>query len=164
MAVGSKPTTTFALFWRIRNPEDRSLIVVDAERSIAADVSVWEHLQQRPGDGWKKPAKAGENDAHLMVQIVESWLLADPEKLAEFYGKGFKVAKLPKPVNGLDVESHEKTKVFQGLNAAVKETKHGSYQKFHAFEIIGIIDPEKVCKVSRHARELTQRLSEILEP
>jgi hypothetical protein len=82
-------------------------------------------------------------------------------QLAVFYGKGFKAEKLPKPVND-DVERHDKQKVTKGLNAAIKETVHKQYEHAHAFEIVGRIDPEKVCKVSRHARELKTRLLKVL--
>ena len=138
-----------------------SLLLVDSEEAVKPNVAPWEHLRDRQGDGWKKPASARENDVHLMVQSVESWFLADPAQLGVYYGKGFKAEKLPKPVNG-DVECHDKQKVMKGLNTAVKETVHKHYEKSHGFDIVGGIDPAQVCKVSVHARHLKTRLLELL--
>lgn len=46
------------------------------------------HLGERSGDRWDKPKGARETDCHLMVQVMESWFLADREALSRFFGEG----------------------------------------------------------------------------
>ncbi len=54
----------------------------------------WSLLASRGGDGWKKPENADDKDCHLMVQLMETWLIADRETLANYYGQGFNVNAL----------------------------------------------------------------------
>jgi hypothetical protein len=160
---GRKQTyDAFVLSLKDRNNELHTILLVDAEEPVAPDSTCWEHLRTRRGDGWTRPPGVDEKDVHLMVQTVESWFLADPDKLAEYYGQGFKPDKLPAPVNGKDVECHRKIKIYKSLNSAIKATKHKKYKKSDGFELVGLISPKKVCKVSVHAQDLAERLDKLL--
>ena len=124
---------------------------VDSEAPVADGQSSWEHLKVR--DGWDCPSSATDDNAHLMVQCMESWFLADRETLAVFYGQGFNPNALPKQTN---IEKIPKNDVNQGLDAATRYTKtKGKYHKTrHGFEILALIAPHKVRQVSEYADRL----------
>lgn len=53
---------------------DFVVLLVDSEGPVGG-VPAWRHLHNR--DGWTKPDEAGDDSAHLMVEVMESWFLAD---------------------------------------------------------------------------------------
>lgn len=79
---------------------------------------------------------------HLMVQCMESWIVADPQALAIYYKQGFSEAALP---NRSNLEAELKNDVISKLKKATKDTKKGEYAKIkHARDLLGLIDPRKV--------------------
>src|SRR5205085_5589495 len=62
-----------------QNREDFIILLVDSEEAVTS--SPWQHLEAREGDKWRRPARAVEDQAHLMVQAMEAWFLADPQAL-----------------------------------------------------------------------------------
>ncbi len=140
---------------------DFVVLLVDSEGPIEQDSDPWEHVRTRPGDNWERPDLADDDDIHFMVQCVEAWFLGDIPTLSSYYGHEFKPDKLPKPINGKDVEKHTKLKILSGLKAAVKPCNPDGYAKADAFEIIRLIHPAKVCKVSYFARRLKEHLERI---
>ena len=65
------------------------LLLVDAEDAIAAGHTTWQHLKARPSDDWNRPAGAGDDRAFLMVQVMETWFLADLTALRQYFGPHF---------------------------------------------------------------------------
>src|SRR5271166_6121697 len=63
-----------------QNSRDYNLLLVDSEEAVATDP--WAHLAARKGDEWKRPEGATDDQAQLMVQVMEAWFLADREVLA----------------------------------------------------------------------------------
>ena len=127
-----------------------ALLLVDSEDPVAPQNRgrPWAHLAAR--DQWQKPQGADYDDAHLMAQCMESWLLADPDALAAHFGAGFKRAKLPQ---NPQVEEVAKADVMSGLAAAAKETRSGEYRKTRdGFALIGKIDPSRVESRAPHAK------------
>ena len=141
----------------LRNAGDGDVIVllVDSEGPVAR-ARPWQHLHER--DGWAKPDNAAENSVHLMVQVMESWFLADKAALARFYGNGFRAPALPAdPV----IEEIPKQDVLDGLNNAARGCTKAKYDKGrHSFDLLGIVDPELVTKASPHAHRLLEALIE----
>lgn len=129
------------------------ILLVDSEDGVAA--VPWAHLKRR--DNWDKPAAATDDNAHLMAQCMESWFLADQDKLAAFFGDGFNRGALPAR---LAVEEIPKKDVLNGLQAATRNCgKKGEYHKGrHAFKILSCLDPAKVTAASPHARRLVETL------
>lgn len=133
-----------------------ALLLVDSEEAVAAACASgepdrwqpWQHLMQRAGDEWSKPAGAVDDQCHLMVQCMESWFLADPETLKKFFGQGYEAGKIPRV--GDTVESVAKGAVYDALSEATKHCKtKGSYGKgAHGFPILGMLDPAKVTAAS----------------
>jgi hypothetical protein len=50
--------------------EDYVILLVDSEEAVVS--GPWEHLRDRVGDNWQRPAGAHDDQAQLMVQSMES--------------------------------------------------------------------------------------------
>jgi hypothetical protein len=127
------------------------MLLVDAEDPVRA-ADPWIHLRDR--DGWDRPNGAGDEHCHLMVQVMESWFLADRTALVAFYGQGFQASALPGNPN---VEQIPKADVERGLADATRACRNGSYMKnkgSHSFEILGRIDPSVVESAAPSAKRL----------
>jgi Domain of unknown function (DUF4276) len=135
---------------RTQHPNDYVILLVDSEEPIVA--GPWEHLAAREGDGWQRPNGTENDHAQLMVQVMESWFLADHGALAQYYGQGFHRGSLPRNAN---LEQVSKVDVFKALENATKKTKKGEYHKTrHGFDLVERIDPALVRAASGHAERL----------
>jgi hypothetical protein len=89
----------------------------------------------------------------LMVQAMEAWLLADRQRLAEYYGPNFR----PNALRGDErrVEVIAKDDLESCLIGASRDARtKGQYSKgTHAFDLLAAIDPAKVEASSPHAAE-----------
>lgn len=127
----------------------KAFLLVDSETPVAAkhmtgaqeDWNSWEHL--RESDHWEKPDSATNQDCHLMVQIMESWFLADKDSLVSFFGQGFRNSSLPSQTS---VETISKSTVLQSLTNASRscKTKACFDKSLHSFKILARIAPEHV--------------------
>ena len=132
----------------------RAILLVDAEGPVTVQ-SPWQHLQAN--DGWSRPQGAKDSQCHLMVQLMESWFLADRGALEGFYGQGYRSNVLSP---GQNVEHIPKQDVLDGLNQAARNTKKGSYKKgAHSYKILAMLDPAKVKDASHYADRLIRVLS-----
>ena len=150
--------STFQDFKRdLQQQEEGFLILlVDSEGPVGANVKAWAHLRGR--DGWKKPPTAHDDQAHLMVQCMESWFLADRDALSGCYKQGFLVNSLP---GRADIANIAKRDVEQALDHATRPTQKGPYHKTgHGFDLLALIDPEKLRRASQRARRLFEVLEE----
>ena len=131
------------------------VLLVDSEGPVSKGSSTWEHLKKR--DNWNKPASTTADNAHLMVQCMEAWLLADTDTLASYFGDSFNPSALPGRAN---VEDIPKNDLDKGLNMATSRCKRkGAYHKGrHSFAILAELSPEKVMNVSPHAKRLISTL------
>ena len=136
------------------NQDGTSLLLVDSERPVD-QAGPWEHLEGAP-DEWSRPDGATDDQCHLMVQIMESWFLADRDALEEFYGQGYRENALPQNPR---IERIAKQDVLDGLDRAARETSKRGYNKgSHSFEILAKLDPEKVRNASPHAKRFIEAL------
>lgn len=133
---------------------ETAMLLVDAEAPVTAR-DPWTHLNTR--DGWTRPSGATNDQCHLMVQVMESWFLADREALASFYKQRFRPQALPG--NSRQVEQISKSDVEDGLDGATRATAKGSYHKGrHSFEILASLDPAKVTAASPYAERFVRAL------
>ena len=131
----------------------KAMLLVDAEEAVTAD-DPWQHLKLR--DGWDRPSGATDEQCHLMVEVMESWFLADKEALQAYFGQGFRKQALPANPG---VEKVSKQDVFRGLNRATQTTGKGRYRKgAHSFDILARLDPAKVRTGSCYAERFVQAL------
>ena len=140
--------------------DDFPLLLVDSEAPVAEHCGAWTRLRAR--DKWERPATAREEQAHLMVQCMEAWLVADRECLTMFYGQGFHENALPQRN---DVEEIPKTALFAALKSATRHTRtKGEYDKGdHSFDLLALADPQRVQAAAPRAAELLTTLVRIAE-
>jgi hypothetical protein len=86
-----------------------------------------------------------------MVQVMESWFLADIDALHGHYKGGFKTKALKA---NPQVEKIPKADVLSRLENATRLTKAGKYQKYHAFKLLELIDPSKVRKAAPNCERM----------
>lgn len=133
-----------------KHSADFNILLVDSEAPVTR--SVWDHLRTREGDRWEQPSSAGNDQAHLMVQSMEAWFLADREVLIAYYGSAFLNNALPNQPN---VELIPKAEVLRVLEHASRPTTKGTYHKtYHGFDLLERIRCEKVAAASSHAKQL----------
>jgi len=114
------------------------LLLVDSEVLVtAADPA--QHLSVH--SGWTFPGTSA-TAAFLMAQVMETWIVADPQALAIFYGQHFRPTNLPRNVN---LEAVPKNDVQRALRAATAQTQKGVYHKIaHAEALLKAIDVAQV--------------------
>lgn len=133
---------------------DFIVLLVDSEAAVRVGSGPWTHLKAR--DGWDRPAPATDDNAHLMVQCMEAWFIADRDTLAEFFGSSFNASTLPARN---DVENIPKNDLYSALERATRICHKGRYGKGrHSFDILTRLEPEKVIVASPHAKRLVDTL------
>lgn len=131
------------------------VLLVDAEGSVEG----LPHVHLRESDGWDL-AGAPEDTVHLMVQVMETWIVADPEALAGYYGQDFNPGRLPART---DLEREPKAGILNGLIESTRRTGKGRYDKIkHAGELLEPIDPKRVQASCRHCKRLFEALERIV--
>lgn len=144
----------FCTAFGARKAEEFIVLLVDSENPVADDAGPWKHLAGR--DGWHMPDAATDENAHLMVQCMEAWFLADKDHLAEYYGRDFNLNALPRR---REIEEVAKDDIFDGLRNATRRCKKGVYGKGrHSFDILEGTDPARVSDASPHAERLIDTL------
>ncbi len=153
-------------FERFRNaieyyPQELSLLLLDAEEAVSTGELPRQYLRtQNPS--WTFP-NASDDQYHLMVQIMESWFLADKERLKEFYGARFHDGAIPERT---DVEGVPKQQVYQELSAATKDSKRGEYKeelkRTRGSEILECIRAHEVRSKASHCKRLFDTIEGLL--
>ncbi|MCK5244231.1 MAG: DUF4276 family protein [Desulfobacterales bacterium] len=136
------------------------LLLVDSEAPVQPQHQnkPWQHLKDE--DGWDIPRNTMEEQAHLMVQCMETWFLANQTCLQTFFGQGFNDNALPHNPN---IESVDKTQLFEGLKNATRHTQKGEYGKAsHSFKILEKLNLAAVTERSPWAKRLIDKLGEVL--
>jgi len=108
-------------------------------------------------DGWQTKL-FDDAHCHLMVQMMESWLIADGAALRKFYGQEYKENAIPK---NPDVEQLEKSVIMAALKDATRNTSKGEYHKTrHGFKILGQLEVSKIRNAAPHCDRLFKILIE----
>lgn len=163
VACGSREDAFRSYCTAIRNNEE-AFLLVDSECAVSASHqngasdqwTPWEHLRSR--DNWEMPGGGKQTDCHLMVQVMESWFLADRTTLSHFFGQGFQLTALPALQTA--VESISKQQVYAALEKATRSCRpKSSYAKGeHSFTLLEIIDSNKVLQASPWAKRFVDEL------
>ena len=106
----------------LAKPGEYVILLVDSEGPVGANISAWDYLWGRKEDKWEKPKEAEDDQAHLMVQCMEAWFMADREAAVKHLGKNVKVSDLPAPVNN-DIECLSKDRIIDALNKAARKAR-----------------------------------------
>jgi hypothetical protein len=76
------------------HPDAFNVFLIDSEAPVNHGPT--EHLKSR--DSWNLPDISAEH-YHLMVQMMEAWLVADRNALSRFYGQRFNANAIPRHPN-----------------------------------------------------------------
>lgn len=149
-ASGSRENAFKDFRMALRTAGERDFIVLLVDSEVPVKFDPWEHL--KACDKWDQPTGAADEQAHLMVQCMEAWFLADRDELAAYFGNSFSQTALPAR---RDIEHIAKRDVLKGLGNATRLCPKGKYDKGrHSFDLLAQIDPLKVAMASRHANRL----------
>lgn len=123
----------FKIAMQTRKPNELPLLLVDSEGPIAQGHTAWQHLKTRPGDGWDRPNGATEDQAFLMVQVMETWFIADQDALRDFFGNCFNDNKTAWP----NLEAVPRQGIYDALDRATatcgkKHYVEGTKGDFHS--------------------------------
>jgi len=143
------------------HPNDLVLLLIDTEREKDKDKSAKLFLQEDfPNSDF---TNIKDSQCHFMVQAMESWFIADKEKLAACYDNNFKEKALPQQK---EVEKISKTEAIEKLKKATRNTKNGKgeYGKGKdSGKILGKIRPHKVITAAPHCERLFKTIIETLK-
>ena len=128
------------------------VLLVDSEGPLQA-TDAWSHLWQK--DGWERPDGARADSAHLMVQVMESWFLADTPALEGYFGRDFSAAALPQ---NSAIEDVPKADVLDGIKNASRNTNKAYDKGRHSFEILQRLDVSRVTAACPRAKRLIDAL------
>lgn len=132
------------------------LLLVDAEEPVAEGHSAWQHLKAR--DGWSRPKDAADDQAFLMVQVMETWLLADPTTLRQHFGPHFSNTPLRAwPA----LEAVPKQTVYETLDKATVNCPQAYRKGGVSFDVLADLDARKVEAACPHAKALLERLRKV---
>lgn len=133
-----------------------NVLLVDSEAGVTALPRA--HLQQH--DAWNLDT-AQEQQVHLMAQCMETWLVADPEALAEYYNQGFNGNALPRRAN---LEEEPKGQIYAALEAATRQTQKGSYGKIkHASGLLKTVSSAKAQARCPHCRRFFETITNTIQ-
>jgi len=136
-------------------PDEFVFLLVDAEEAVS--MAPLAHLKKR--EEWTFTRIDG-NHVHLMALTMEAWIVADPEKLGEFYRQGFAANALPKAPN---LETVSKEDLNRALTKATEKTNKGEYHKInHASQLLQRIRPDLVRNRCPHCELMFKKLDALL--
>ena len=129
------------------------ILLVDSEGPVAAGHSAWQHLGNR--DNWDQPIGAADNSAYLMVQVMETWFLADRDSLRDFFGPQLNENHFRQWPN---LEQVPRDTVLNALERATTNCQKPYHKGRASFELLGRIDPQRVAVACPHADQLLNYL------
>jgi hypothetical protein len=135
------------------DPTGYRVLLVDAECTVHGNQSAKQHLRTR--DGWDTaPHDAAQ--FYLMVQMMESWFLADLDALEDYFGHGYRPNAIPKRN---DIEAIPKDDVESHIESATIASARRKYHKGrHSADLLAKINPQLVRQKSPHCERLFTEL------
>ena len=115
-----------------------------------------QHLEAR--DRWNKPSDASDDDAFLMVQVMETWFLADRDALRRYFGAQFAENALRQ---WPQLEAVPKQTVLDALQRATARCQKGYAKGKVSFDLLAQVDPNRVEAACPHAKALLDRLKSL---
>ena len=104
------------------------------------------------------PPKVMNDDEFFMVQEMESWFLADPKLLENYFGRGFDA----KAISGRPIEDIPDP--VGVLQRAVKKTKKGPYLKVkHGVDLLALLE-FNIVRQADNCDRLLKRLEKLNPP
>lgn len=147
---------TFDLFClAIDNPRRAGLplLLVDSEAPLAGHHTAWQHLEHH--DGWQRPRGAGDDQAFLMVEMMETWFLADQDLLRRYFGPELRESAIRAWPS---LEEVAKASVRAALDRATAACNTRYSKGKVSFELLAGLNPVLVEQSCPQARRLLDRL------
>ena len=138
--LGKNKDETVRDFLRTLREEPKANAALLVDSDAPDDGRLFESLKQTSTWRENRPRRVSEERVHWMVQIMESWFLADQQALKSYYVRNYR----PKALQAWrNVEQVSKSDVLKFL----KRASNGGYDKpAHAPKILTVLDPERVRK------------------
>lgn len=125
------------------------LLLVDSEGPVTEGISPWSYLEIR--DQWIKPESIGDDRVFLMVQMMETWFLADRDLLKSLFGSRFRENHLKQwPA----LEAVPKADVLKTLERATAACPRQYTKGKTSFELLERLNPQAVEQACPHAKKL----------
>ena len=124
---------------RILHPSALVILLIDTDAPFTKKQGVWSFLESR--DHTIKPNWATESHAYLMVQCVETWIVADHQTLKIHYGPKFRSSALPSRTGLEDKPHHDVQKALEDATSTCQKDK---YDHVDSSDLIKIIDPKRI--------------------
>ena len=129
VATGGTPVADFHAAL-ISHPDALHVLLLDSDGPIDGPLANLCHS--------KKLDPSHEGSVFWMVEVMESWFLADTAALKAYYGDSFRENTVK---GNPEVEKILKADVYSRLKRATKDTKRGEYHKTkHAPALLAAID------------------------
>jgi hypothetical protein len=136
------------------NPSAKALLLVDSD--APNDGKLLDRLKGTTTWKLNAPKSVPAERIHWMVQVMESWFLADTVALKKYYKKDFRASALPKYS---DVEKVPKTDVFHVLKRVAK----AGYEKAaHAPKILEHLSPDTVQARAPSCKRFVKALKKLI--
>ena len=133
------------------------LLLVDSENAVDGDPRA--HLVMQ--DEWRDLESVPVDQVHLMVQVMETWLVADKGALQRYYGRRLRAEELP---NEEDLETVPKADILASLRRATAHTPTGKYRKMgHARGLLSLLDTDTVRARCRYCDRLFNVLASAID-
>jgi hypothetical protein len=128
------------------HPDALCILLVDSEGPVKQRANPWSHVRDRRGDQWKRPDTTTDEQLHLMVETMETWIVADSDALVQQYGPKVDLDALP----STNLETISKQDVLQKIARALRNTGK-QYTKSAGWVLIGRVNPSRVEAACSHA-------------
>ena len=152
---GSRSRTIDLFLKAIANPDPARvpLLLVDSEEPVQEGSLVWQHLRAR--EKWIPSCGAGDDRAFLMVQVMETWLLADRAALKQHFGPRFREGSLQQWPR---LEEVPKATVIDALRNASRSCPSPYAKGKVSFQLLAKTRPGLVEAACPHAMRLLECL------
>ena len=159
---GGSRNNTYELFKTsllVNEPHTCSILLVDSEDPVST-TDFWTHLQIR--DGWERPNGASDEQVHLMITCMESWIMADHDGIISFFGSRTRRNALL-PLHNL--EQRHRHDVQDSLEAATEDCgRERAYKKGkRSFQVLATLDSTKLNQNLSSFRHFIEYLNQVLE-
>ena len=149
---GGSRNRTIKLFLKAVSAPDPGrvpLLLVDSEGPVQEGRSVWQHLRAR--EKQIPPCEASDDRAFLMVQVMETWFLADRAALRQHFGPHFREDSLQQWPR---LEGVPKATVIDALRNASKDCPSPYAKGSVSFQLLEKVNPGLVEAACPHAKRL----------
>ena len=114
-------------------------MLIDSEDPIMNIYYTWDHLKNRKGDEWDKPAGASDDQVLFMTTCMESWIITDRDTLKVHYKHDLIENRLI-PLD--QIENRNRHFVHERLEKATENCSNSYAKGTRSFEVLERLNPE----------------------